>query len=67
MSEYTVEHPNGYSFVWGPMTVERVASHRKYGAWLEIKGAKNTVCIRVTPAGFVRVGPITKKPIVSMP
>ena len=50
-----------YGFVWGPLSVERVASDEKrFGYLLLIKTAKQQLEIRVTPKGFIWVGEVEK-------
>ena len=47
-----------YGFKWGPCHVSRLVSDPKFGVVLEVKGKRESVKIRVTPGGFLRIGTI---------
>lgn len=49
-----------YGFRWGPATIERMASDKKWGVIFDVKTDKQTLQIRVTPSGQIRVEPVTK-------
>jgi len=44
-----------YGFSWGPAEVTRICSDPKWGVIFQIKTAKESLEIRVTPKGFIRV------------
>jgi hypothetical protein len=48
-------HTTQYGFTFGPAEVTRLHSDAKGNVWIEIKGARGTVQVRVTPTGLVRV------------
>lgn len=54
-----------YGFTWGPLTVERVMSFpkakRRPHVVIILKTDRQLLQIRVTPAGFIRVGEIEKR------
>ena len=52
-----------YGFSWGPARVVRIADDLKWGVLLEIRGNAHTVEIRVTPKGYIRLGPLVKTPV----
>ncbi len=45
-----------YGFKMGPLTVERLFSDAKLGSWIRVFGTKETVDIRVTNGGRLRIG-----------
>jgi hypothetical protein len=45
-----------YGFVWGPVAVERWASDEEGSVILGLTTKKETLEIRVTPTGLIRVG-----------
>ena len=47
-----------YGFRWGPLEIERVGSFEKWGVVLELKTPKQSLLIRVTPSGLIRVGEV---------
>ena len=47
-----------FGFKWGPSQVSRLISDPKWGVILEVKGKRESVEIRITPGGFIRIGPI---------
>jgi len=49
-----------YGWSWGPAVITRIHSDAKLGVWLEIKGRRERVEIRVTKGGRLRVGVATK-------
>jgi len=50
-----------FGFDWGPMSVERSASHEKWGVMLTLRSNRETVDIRVTPTGLIRIsGPVKR-------
>lgn len=52
-----------FGFDWGPMTVERCVSDPKWGVTLVVKTARGeSVEIRSTPFGRLRIGPPRKSP-----
>ena len=51
-----------YGFEWGPCRVSRLVSDPKFGVVLEVKGKRESVEIRVTPGGFLRIDTI-KAPV----
>ena len=44
-----------YGFEWGACSIERVASG-KWGVALSVKTPRQTLDIRVTPSGLIRLG-----------
>lgn len=49
-----------YGFKWGPMGVFRIGSMDRFGVMIEIVTPKQTLMIRSTPTGFIRVAGIQK-------
>jgi len=49
-----------YGFEWGPVIIERTASHAGHVV-LTLKTDKKVMSIRITPAGFIRPGKIHKR------
>lgn len=47
-------------FDWGPARITRLCDDPKHGVWLMIAGAKQSVEVRVTNGGRLRVGRIRK-------
>lgn len=50
-----------YGFKYGPVLIERFASHPGWGVLLGLSTDKETLEVRVTPSGLFRVGKPTKK------
>ena len=50
-----------YGFTFGPCEVTRIASSDKHGAWIEVRGERERIEIRVTKSGLLRVGPTIKR------
>lgn len=50
-----------FGFQWGPMTVSRLFSDPKHGVWIEVGGQRESVQIRVTKGGRIRVFNVQKK------
>jgi hypothetical protein len=44
-----------YGFKFGPAEVTRIHSDDNGAVWIEVKGARGAVQVRVTPSGLVRV------------
>lgn len=44
-----------YGFAWGPVEVTRLTSDPKAGVVLGLRTAKETIQIRVTPSGLIRL------------
>jgi hypothetical protein len=53
-------HVTDYGFLWGPVEIERSASHKGHVV-LTMRSSKQILEIRVTPTGFIRVGKPVKK------
>ena len=43
-----------YGFKYGPAEVTRIHSDER-GVWIEVKGARGSIKVRVTPSGLVRI------------
>ena len=50
-----------YGFTMGPCEVTRICSGREWGAYIEVKGKRQRIEIRVTPSGLLRVGNIINR------
>jgi hypothetical protein len=50
--------PTGFS--WGPAAITRLFSDKKHGVWLTVAGKKQSIDIRVTCAGNLRVFSVKK-------
>lgn len=50
-----------FGFDWGPMSIERVCSDDKGGVVIAVKSNKETVDIRVTPSGLMRISSVVKR------
>lgn len=48
-----------YGFSWGPATVERWISDPRAGVYIEIKGKRGQMVVRVTPGGYVQLQKVT--------
>lgn len=50
-----------YGFIMGPLEVRRLFRVDKHGAWIEVRGRRESVEIRVTPSGLIRVFEVKKR------
>lgn len=50
-----------YGFTYGPAEVQRICQDSKLGCWISVEGARESVEIRVTPGGRIRIYEVTKK------
>lgn len=44
-----------YGFTWGPVEVTRLASDPKAGVFIGIKTPRQSIQIRITPSGLIRI------------
>jgi len=49
-----------YGFTWGPLEVERLVSDDKFGVVIKLKTNKESIDIRITPSGLIRLEEIIK-------
>jgi hypothetical protein len=49
-------------FSWGPAAVNRLCSDKNHGVWLMVAGKKQSIEIRVTNGGSLRVSSVKKLP-----
>lgn len=45
-----------FGFEYGAAEVARLADDPKYGVWIGVRTARQSLDIRVTPSGLIRVG-----------
>lgn len=50
-----------YGFEWGPLVISRVMSDDGWGVMVEIRTPRQSLNIRVTPSGLIRIGEIQKQ------
>ena len=58
MSDYETKITQ-YGFKWGPAHVQRLCSDKKWGVMMTIRTLKQTLDIRITPSGLIRLEPIS--------
>jgi len=44
-----------YGFVWGPVAVQRIVSDPKWGFVLRVDTLRQSVQLRITPSGLIRI------------
>lgn len=49
-----------YGFRWGPCRVTRLMSDPKFGVILEVSGKRESIEIRITPGGRLRIFEVHK-------
>ena len=49
-----------FGFRWGPANIQRLCSDKKWGVLFTIQTNRESLDIRVTPSGLIRVEPIGK-------
>ena len=50
-----------FGFEWGPINVTRIADHGRFGVWVRIETGKESLEIRSTPKGSLRIEKTRKK------
>jgi len=49
-----------YGFIWGPLEVRRLVSDNKFGVVIKLKTNKESIDVRITPSGLIRLEEIIK-------
>lgn len=50
-----------FGFKWNGAEVIRLASHPRHGAWIRVRGERESVDVRVTKGGRIRLFSVQKK------